>query len=195
MAEYARSFGITMKESIKRITKWAAYYHTSRKSWYPKPEETVPFWEVPIIQPLPIVQMSKPNCEALRDWASSYGAAVRQRTVRQETTMAKHGTLPEYMYQRQCITSDRPINIIFEKEIRSINESVAENTAEMSEDINEQELSELEDPEYDESSDESESSESDFQECQAEIGSSTTFLLGIKSRFGRAVRFNNRFLS
>ena len=24
----------------------------------------------------------------VRDWASSYGAAVRQRTVRQETTMA-----------------------------------------------------------------------------------------------------------
>ena len=30
----------------------------------------------------------------LRDWASSYDAAVRQRTVRQETTMAQHGTLP-----------------------------------------------------------------------------------------------------
>ena len=28
------------------------------------------------------------------------GAAVRQRTGRQETTMAKHGTLPEYLYQR-----------------------------------------------------------------------------------------------
>ena len=30
--EYARSFGATVKESVKRATSWAAYYHTSRKS-------------------------------------------------------------------------------------------------------------------------------------------------------------------
>ena len=29
--------------------------------------------------------------------------------------MAKHGTLPEYIYQRQCIRSDQPINITFEE--------------------------------------------------------------------------------
>ena len=51
----------------------------------------------------------------MRDWASAYGAAVRQRTVRQETTIAKHGTLPEYIYQRHCIRSDQPINITFEE--------------------------------------------------------------------------------
>ena len=106
MMEYARSFGLTMKESVKRVTHWAAYYHTSRKSWYPKPEETIPFSQVPLIKPLPIVQMSKADCDIMRDWASAYGAAVRQRTVRQETTMAKHGTLPEFMYQRHCINSD-----------------------------------------------------------------------------------------
>ena len=27
--EYARSFGATMKESVKCATSWAAYYHTS----------------------------------------------------------------------------------------------------------------------------------------------------------------------
>ncbi|KAK2569285.1 hypothetical protein P5673_006196 [Acropora cervicornis] len=68
MLEYCRSFGLTMKESIKRTTEWAPCYHTSRRSWYPKPEETISFSR-----------------------ASSYGAAVRQPTVRQETTMAKHG--------------------------------------------------------------------------------------------------------
>ena len=51
----------------------------------------------------------------MRDWASSYGAAVRQRTVRQETTMAKHGTLPESIYQRHCISAERPINVSFEE--------------------------------------------------------------------------------
>ena len=30
--EYARSFGATMTESIKRATSWAVYYHTSQKS-------------------------------------------------------------------------------------------------------------------------------------------------------------------
>ena len=99
--QYARSFGATMKESIKRLTHWAAYYHTSRKSWYPKPDGTIAFSKVAVIKPLPSVQMSPDDCEIMRGWASTYGAAVRQRTVRQETTMAKHGTLPEFIYQRQ----------------------------------------------------------------------------------------------
>ena len=109
MLEYCRSFGLTMKESIKRTTEWAAYYRTSRRSWYPKPEETIPFSMVPTIKPLPVAEMSQTDCDLLRNWASSYGAALRQRTVRQETTMAKHGTLPEFIYQRQCVTSDKPI--------------------------------------------------------------------------------------
>ena len=59
MIEYARSFKLTMKESFKRVTQWAAFYHTSRKSWYPKPKEAIPFSKVPLIKPLPIVDMSK----------------------------------------------------------------------------------------------------------------------------------------
>ena len=34
---------------------------------------------------------------------------MRQRTGRQEPTMAKHGTLPEFTYQRQRVTSDKPV--------------------------------------------------------------------------------------
>ena len=98
MLEYYRSFGL---ESIKRTTEWKAFYHTSRRSWYPKPEETIPFSRVPNIKPLLVAQMSQGDCHLLRNWASSYGAAVRQRTVRQETTMAKHGTLPKFIYQRR----------------------------------------------------------------------------------------------
>ena len=92
MLEYCRSFGLTTKESSKGTTEWGAYYHTSRRSWYPKPEETIPFSRVPTIKPLPVIQMSQADCDLLQNCASSYGAAVRQRTVRQETTMAKHGT-------------------------------------------------------------------------------------------------------
>ena len=47
MFENCRSFELKMKESIKRTTEWVAYYHTSRRSWYPKPEETIPFSRVP----------------------------------------------------------------------------------------------------------------------------------------------------
>ena len=36
-----------------------------------------------------------------------YGAAVRQRTVRQETTTAKHGTLLEFLYQRHLEAGDQ----------------------------------------------------------------------------------------
>ena len=51
-------------------------------------------------------------------------------------------------------------------------------------------------PEYDESSDETDVGTSDESgnSFQGEIGNTTTFLLGARSRFGRAVRFNNRLI-
>ena len=110
-AEYCRSFGWAVKEAVKRVTTCATYYHTSRRSWFPKPEGGLLLSQVPVMKPLPIVNMSPADCNALRNWASSYGAAVRQRTVRQETTMARHGTRPEFMYQRQCEISDKPVSI------------------------------------------------------------------------------------
>ena len=57
--EYSRSFAVTMKESVKRVTQWGAYYHKSRKSWYPKPEETISFSKVPTMKPLPVVDLSQ----------------------------------------------------------------------------------------------------------------------------------------
>ena len=35
--------------------------------WFPKPKETIPFSEVPLIKPLPIVDMSKANCDIMRN--------------------------------------------------------------------------------------------------------------------------------
>ena len=58
--------------------------------------------------PLPTVNLSESDCEILRRWASAYGAAARQRTVRQETTMSKHGMLPDFVsYQRQSDAGER----------------------------------------------------------------------------------------
>ena len=81
--EYARSFGATM-ESVKRATSWVVYYHTSRRSWYPKPDTTVSLHDVPLIMPLSVVNLPANDCDLLRNWTSAYGAAVRQRTVRPE---------------------------------------------------------------------------------------------------------------
>ena len=49
--------------------------------------------------------------------------------------------------------------------------------------------------EFDESSDEEDDDDPEVSTLvQGEIGSSATFLLGARTRFGRAVRFNNRLL-
>ena len=125
----------------------------------------------------------------VRDWASSYGllfsygAAARQLTVRQETTMARDGTLPEFMHQRQCEVAEKPISIALDARV-STAEAVTENET----------MEEAED-EFDESSDEEVDDDPEVSTLiQGEIGSSATFLLGARTRFGRAVRFNNRLL-
>ena len=182
MLEYCQSFGLTMKESITRTTEWGAYYHTRRRSWYPKPEETILFSRVPTIKPLPVIQMSQADCDLLWNWASSYGAAVRQRTVRQETTMAKHGTLPEFIHQRQCVTSDKPITFASGQDDERLDNEEVDNE-------------EIEDY-FDSSSDEEVADKADGKGgdslLQGEIGSSATFLFGARSRFGRVIRFYNR---
>ena len=190
--EYSRSFGLAMKEAVIRVTLWAAYYHTSRKSWYPKPEETLKYSELPTITPLPVVEMSRANCDVLRAWASAYGAAVRQRTVRQETTMAKHGTLPEFMYQHHCVVSE-PVNI-FLREPEQATEATRNNSESDNDEIP------VEDEILDEFDEEEERPEgtdnaNNLINLQGEIGSSATFLIGVTSQFGRAIRFNNRLLS
>ena len=69
--EYARSFGATMKESVKHATSWAGYYHTSRRSWYPKPDTTVSLHNVPLMMPLSVVSLPANDCDLLRNWASA----------------------------------------------------------------------------------------------------------------------------
>ena len=113
--EYSRNFEATTKESVKRIIHWGAYYHTSRKSLYPKPDESIPLPKVPMIKHLSPVKLPANECEIKQNWATSYGDAVRQRTVLQETMMAKQGSLPEYMYQRELIATNR-VNVVFEEE-------------------------------------------------------------------------------
>ena len=104
--------------------------------------------------------------------------------------------LPEYMYLRQCQATER-VDIQF----------VAENEEDTEEQIR-QEVSDEADV-FDESSDdeghevtierlesgsEDETMEGERADSQRELASSTDFLFGSRSRYGRAIRFNNRLL-
>ena len=68
-------------------------------------------YNVPLTMPLSVVNLPANDCHLSRNWASAHGVALRQRTVRQETTMAKHGTLPECLYQRHFEVGDKVCKI------------------------------------------------------------------------------------
>ena len=129
--------------------------------------QAIPFSRVPTIKPLPVAEMSQADCDLLRNWASSYGAAVRQRTVRQETTMAKHGTLPEFIYQRQCVTSDKPIAFALGQDDERLDNAEVDDE-EIEDDFNSSSDEEV--------ADEDGNGGDSF--LQGEIGSSATFLFG-----------------
>ena len=107
MLEYAISFGDTIKENAKRLTKWNAYYYTGPDSWYPPPDGAPRLEEIPILTPLPAPRVSHEVTQMLRDFASVYGKAVRQRSTRSETTKAKAGTLPQFCYSDSVTAGDR----------------------------------------------------------------------------------------
>ena len=195
MLGYYRSFGQMMKESIKKATDWAAYYHTCRKSRYPKPEETVSLSQVPITTLLPPVEMPQADCDLMQNWASSYGAVVRQRTVRQETTMAKHGTSSSRVYLPETVCGIRPASNFKHLCQRTNWKSCRKQHASPSRTKeNDDEIADEFDSSCDEEA-EAEDAERGNSLLQREVGSSATFLLGARSRFGRVACVNNRFLS
>ena len=65
VAKYRRSFGLAMKEAVKRVTSWEVYYPTTRLSWYPKTEGASLLSQVPAMTPPPLVNMRPANCNAL----------------------------------------------------------------------------------------------------------------------------------
>ena len=51
--------------------------------------------------------MSSANQDLMRNWANTHGKCVTQRTVRQETTKYKAGTLPMNIYQTAVHRGER----------------------------------------------------------------------------------------
>ena len=70
-------------------------------------KNSINFIKIKIPAPLPPAE----NKETMREWASENGKAVRQRTVHQEKTMAKAGTLPESCYNQELKPTDTNQNI------------------------------------------------------------------------------------
>ena len=104
--EYARNFGHTVKESVKKIMNWAAFYFTNQKSWYPVPDRAASLFEIPLAPQLSPAVISSQDAQLMKEWAHNFGAAVRQGTVRQETTMARAATLPSFLYQREIMPGE-----------------------------------------------------------------------------------------
>ena len=79
--------------------QWAAYYYTSRKSYYPVLKSNIKLSDIPKLEPLPAVPMCDQKV-ALREWAQAFGKTLKQCNVRQETCSCKAGTLHVYAYEK-----------------------------------------------------------------------------------------------
>ena len=99
--DYAQDFSSTVTKSLKRMAFWSVYYHTHPKSYYPVPSNKMPLSQIPMLRPLKPKKMGKRDEALTRRWATEHGKVVRQRTVRQETTMYKAGTLPLSLYRQE----------------------------------------------------------------------------------------------
>ena len=105
--EYARDLGNKMHESLKRKSQWSAYYFTHRCSYYPVPENSVSFQDIPKMSPMPPKEMFQVDQTLMREWAHKHGKAVWQQTVRQCTTKHNAGTLPLNMYEKELRIGER----------------------------------------------------------------------------------------
>ena len=109
----------------------------------------------------------------MKEWAHTLGAAVHQRTVQQETTTGRAGTLPNFLYEKDIVPGQ---SIVL--------------TADVGPPDNEDE--------YDTgSSAEEEEIEDQVREGSqrvATLDGEANFLLGRVSAFGHAIPFNSRFM-
>ena len=97
-------------------------------------------------------------------------SAVRQRSVRQETTMARAGTLPDFLYEKDIVPGE---SVDLTGDVGLPDEYVTSSSAE---------------------EEETEDQVGEGSVRVATLDGEANFLLGRVSAFGRAVRFNSRFM-
>jgi hypothetical protein len=77
---------------------------------------------MPTLTPQKLIQpLNRDQQKEMADWARKYGSCVRQRSVRQETTMYKSGTLPINMYTTTEL-KDKERVVFSDDEINSLSE-------------------------------------------------------------------------
>ena len=129
-------------------------------------------------------------------WALTFGEAVCQRSVRQEITMARVGTLPSYLYHKEVLPWD---SISLEPAEPSASE--ANERDEVGDEDNEEGVLEYHFSDSVEDSEEQSIGINDNDEADDDVGDipflgrEVNFLLRTVSRFGRTIRFNSRIMS
>ncbi|CAH3172391.1 unnamed protein product, partial [Porites lobata] len=98
--QYAMDFGTIAKESLKRVSEWAAKYFTHPASYYPVPQTGMLLSDIKFMSPLPSKTLPNREEDAMRGLVDNF-RPVRQRTVRSETTKDKAGALPPAVYTKQ----------------------------------------------------------------------------------------------
>ena len=118
LLQYAKMLASTVHESVKRVTPWSVYYFTSPDSYYPIPGGDHRYaTKIHKLSKPPhnAITLTQPQIQQMRGWANEYGRCVRQRSVRQDNTKFRAGTLPLYMYRttnnqhEQLVFADVPI--------------------------------------------------------------------------------------
>ena len=113
-------FGSHILESAKRMARSSAYYFTQPSSYYPVPSSQIDWKDLSRMEPLKSPLMSPEDKELMRKWARDHGKCVRHRTVRQETTKYKAGTLPLNMYQTSDILQSVGERIVWHPNMTAI---------------------------------------------------------------------------
>ena len=153
---------------------------------------------------MPPVVIDQNKEELLQTWAYTYTRAVRQRTVRQETTMAKMGTLPHYIYSsriNEVIEATEEYNI--ENHTKPQSSHVSQNNEQTPAEQSDQEQCEENrcEPEPPDQFDEDGSDDPGEERPQIAanvenaLDEGTYFLVGRSSRFGRAIKINSKLFS
>ncbi|PFX13375.1 hypothetical protein AWC38_SpisGene22544 [Stylophora pistillata] len=97
---YAQNLANIVYESIKRVVPWSTYYFTHDKSYYPVLRQSTQLNAIPKLEHLNARrELNRQEKDLMIEWATNNGRAARQRSVRQETTTFKAGTLPLNMYK------------------------------------------------------------------------------------------------
>ena len=209
MLTYAMNLSNTVHEGLKRVTKWAAYYYTHPTSYYPVPDQSMSLEDLTgggaMLLPLKPTRKLTPNqCEIMLGWANEFGKCVRQKTVRQETTMFKAGTLPLNMYPKNVPTPSAPLvlDVVVHNEEDEPNEGDEEDTiSDESENENDDhEEDDYEDvEEYDPDTDNEDQGESDQNNVakadhdDSSIPKDLYFLQGCITRSGRVIKASFKY--